>query len=542
MVRKLLAVKEEGTECTMVDYADFNIQHTLEAQSLLFSSLANRFVNLEAHNDRVKSAIWVSKGMLNQWCTFPNSEKGEQKITQGMFSGCRATHFNNTTLNVAYFRYAQDWVSSNLNSVGIDLINVHQGDDVWISNRSRLWAIAIFNVMQASGLVFQPSKQLFDQQKGEFLRVVYTDQGCNGYVARAVNTLIVKPVQSADISGPAERATALSDQIQILFRRGMTSRGITLLWDALVPYAATSKLPGGVFSVPMPYLKMRFDNGGLDLGPPNTMALPSTTVKSIPIMTIGSAVLEESIPSKMAHDWVSYVSSKIKSPLLAEQWERVLHRVNITDSLRMEDKMECLRQLERDCIKWKNSLVLPKVTRNTAIYETSIHGEGGPIEFEGILDRLERGELPKVTHKISGPLALIFRAMASSPFKGLYNAMTATGLGKLGAAEIAISTNKNSSLCRRASRALDSLKSSCGVAVTSVLLEDIRTGGTTFQGEIHPVILTWVKEYALEHAVRDVINLRLSDTQVVKDYIITKVEQYIRSVRRRDMLKNISHY
>nr|UUV42410.1 MAG: RNA dependent RNA polymerase [Enontekio totivirus 3] len=294
VVKRLLAVKEGGTESTMVDYADFNYQHTLDAQSLLFDSLSKRLSSLGAHPDKVEAAKWVAKGMLNQWCKFPKNPKLELRITQGMFSGCRATNFNNTLLNVAYYRYARDWVSTNLKLLPIDLLNVHQGDDVWITNKSRLWAIALFNVMQASGLIFQPSKQLFDVQKGEFLRVVYTNQGCNGYAGRAINTLIVKPVQSVEVVGPAERASAISDQIQILYRRGMTLQGTSLLWDAVVPYAATSEFPNGVFSIPVPFLKMRFDCNGLDIGAPMTMAEKSQSVASIPIMNLRSRTLEES--------------------------------------------------------------------------------------------------------------------------------------------------------------------------------------------------------------------------------------------------------
>lgn len=108
-------------------------------------------------------------------------------------------------------------------------MHIHQGDDVWISNKSRLWAIALYNTCAAAGLEFQPSKQLFDVELGEFLRVVYFDGSCRGYVACAVATTIMKPVQGADVVSPAERATALNSQIMTLVRRGFNIEGASIL-------------------------------------------------------------------------------------------------------------------------------------------------------------------------------------------------------------------------------------------------------------------------------------------------------------------------
>ncbi|UUV42237.1 MAG: putative RNA dependent RNA polymerase [Hanko totivirus 9] len=542
MFQKYAAVKSERKECTMVDYADFNYQHTLRAQSVVFEALAKRLEQLDYHPDKVEAALWVSKGLLNQWCKFPSNMRKEKQITQGMFSGCRATHFLNTTLNVGYYRYARDWVARNLHLFPVNLLNVHQGDDVWISNDSRLWAMVLFNVMQSSGLIFQNEKQLFGVQVGEFLRVVYTDQGCNGYVARAVNTLIVKPIQSVEVVGPAERATAINDQLQILYRRGLTQRGIDLLWNATVPYAATSSFPSGTFSIPIPYLKMRFDDNGLDLGPPLTMAKKGGTVAAIPVIEFRSAELERCIDSKMSKDWVNYASSRIKKPILSDKWVDILHRANIMDSLRMQDRMAGLKELERMCVKWKKSLSLPQVCRNRLIYSESINGEIAPDYFEDVLNTLERGDLAKQSVKVSGTLSLIFRALNSSPFKGLANAMIATGLGKVEAAEVAISTHYNLNTRRRAGQALQQLKENCGLSVTAVLVDEVRTGTTVYQGELHPTMLSWIKDYAMDYAVRVILQKQMKDANIALEFIITTVDRFVRSARKRQVLLDISHY
>ena len=97
MVRRVRLMEQGGYECTMVDYADFNYQHPLWAQSTLFRRLAVRFERLLVHPDVMKAANWCADALLNQWCIFPG-ESEPVRITQGMFSGCRGTNFINTLL------------------------------------------------------------------------------------------------------------------------------------------------------------------------------------------------------------------------------------------------------------------------------------------------------------------------------------------------------------------------------------------------------------------------------------------------------------
>lgn len=214
--------KDKRTECTMIDYSNFNYQHTLQAQSLVFELLADSPELIRYQPDKVRACRWVRDALLNQWCKFPGIRRSEKRVSQRMFSGCRGTNYINTKLNVTYYRVAKRWVEEALRVTPINALNIHQGDDVWITNESRLWAIAMYESMSASGLIFQASKQMFDVNQGEFLRVVYTAQGCQGYLARAVGTLIMKPIQNTDVVSPAERANALNSQIIILLRRGFT--------------------------------------------------------------------------------------------------------------------------------------------------------------------------------------------------------------------------------------------------------------------------------------------------------------------------------
>lgn len=49
MIRRMRAASEEDIECTTVDYTDFNYQHTLQAQRLLFKCLADQLESADHH-------------------------------------------------------------------------------------------------------------------------------------------------------------------------------------------------------------------------------------------------------------------------------------------------------------------------------------------------------------------------------------------------------------------------------------------------------------------------------------------------------------
>nr|UUV42560.1 MAG: RNA dependent RNA polymerase [Kuusamo totivirus 1] len=324
--------KKTGIECSMVDYADFNYQHTLEAQAAVFEAVADLFEMAYAHSDKVKAARWTAAALLNQWCRFPGSKKSV-RVVQGMFSGCRGTNFLNTILNNAYLELAKEWVAEHLFLYPVELYRIHQGDDVWISNMSRLWAIIVYKVMQEMGFDFQSKKQMFDLCRAEFLRVLYSEEGCMGYIARAIATLIMKPIQSADISGPAERALAVNSQINIIFRRGFSKRGAQILWRAMVPYAAHVSLPKGGFSIPVNVLKLHPKQGGLGVLPPGELSSSKDFIEPVPTYQISGEALAMHVGRNMSEDWVKHVGEAVKDSFDSKALADSVHESNVSDSL-----------------------------------------------------------------------------------------------------------------------------------------------------------------------------------------------------------------
>nr|UUV42252.1 MAG: putative RNA dependent RNA polymerase [Hattula totivirus 2] len=542
MIRRCAAVEQPGTECTMIDYADFNYQHTLEAQHAVFEALSEAMRRKNYHPDKIKACDWTAKAMLNQWCWFPGPDRQKVRVTQGMFSGCRGTNFLNTILNVAYFRLACKWVRLYLGLRPVNLHNIHQGDDVWISNLSRLWAIAMYDIMKSMGFVFQPSKQMFDICRGEFLRVVYTLLGCKGYLGRAIATLIMKPIQGTEVTSPAERAVALNSQIMILKRRGMTDRACELIWDAVVPFAARAKLPNGALTIPVSYLTKSYLDGGLDLGYPGTAAERSEVVAPIPVMSLGSAILEREIPDNMAKDWVNVLSRKLRTDIKYDDLVETMHKSNVTDSLRTEDRISSLRKLEKSLREWLSNLQCGSVQRNRALYEALVEGPKAEGSFGLFIRDMCKNLLRKRSSPEFGLMDTIMRAIGSSPFKSLNNTMIATGLGAVAASEAAIMSCPNHMLKVTGISAVNRIKYACGEDVYRALLDGIRAGATKYEAEFHPTLLSWVQCRSLNVTVERALASGERCVNKLKELVAADFDAHVRAVREKEKLVGISKY
>lgn len=543
MIRRAKIVESGEVECTMIDYADFNYQHTLEAQSAVFVQLADRLEALGYHADKVRAARWISKALLNQWCYFPGKGSTKVRVTQGMFSGCRGTNFKNTILNVSYFRHAKAYVNREFHLRPSCLYNLHQGDDVWITNKSRLWAIATTQVLVSCGLVLQPSKQMFDVGRGEFLRVVYTKEGCQGYSARGVGTLIMKPIQGADIVGPAERAVALNSQLMILARRGFTRDGCRLLWEAIVPYAARAALPTGALSIPVGYLNKSYLDNGLDLGPPRTASARSLQVPPLPIFTSRSTVMEASIPDHMSRDWANDISRRLQVPIKYDDLVTRMHSSNMGDSLRTVDKQEALKKLEKGLRQWIQKYPAHPVVRNTVEYESLSVGPPGPVRFHDFLTTLTANVLPK-TYQLQprSVMSTIMRAISSSPFKSISNAKTATGQSTIQAAHTAILSCPNRSAASEASKSLANLQGRFDDQDVVAILEGVRAGATKYECEFHPNVLSWIQEMATDSVLRLAMIHNPTKGERILEAVASSMDAHVRTARKHPLLQQISRY
>lgn len=493
-------------ESTMLDYADFNLQHSLKVQSMVFDSMARRMALVGSRPDAIRACNWCSKALLNSWCRFPN-ESQNYRISQGLFSGIRGTNFLNTILNVVYFRHARRWVYKMFGIHPLDLYNIHQGDDVWITNRSRLWAICLFRVMKQIGYDFQESKQLFDCGRGEFLRVVYEKDVSLGYLARSLGGLLEKPIQSAVSLPPSERATALNSEIMIMMRRGLSADACKILWNAIVPHAARVALPGKGcpgYSIPISVLMKSKERGGLDLGPPLTMS-DGSEVRNAPIPQpiFYTKELEEDVPKHMSTDWVKVISEGYKNPLKSESIKERLHKNNLKGSVPGSTKSSALRQLIKKSKLWHQKLEPGGIVRSSIIFTNwfskNIHYDAW--WFRDIMEKLFRDKKMKKSPPERFPVPTIMTAVATSPFRDISTAKQALDCSVYEAAEVAISLSRDRELSSTAMGALKFLGNVLGRELLTYILNGTDGPGPTLEAIFNPNLLSWVVQHVMARTV-----------------------------------------
>lgn len=161
----------------MIDYADFNSQHTLESQKLVISALLDRFPGVtEAEKDVLVSSFDRMHLYL----------KGEAlgQVRRSLMSGHRGTSFINSVLNAAYIRMVVG------EEVYAGVQSFHVGDDVLMFCKDVDQAYSIVDAMRSAGFQLQASKQSVGRAGFEFLRMAGTRSSAHGYLARAVASCV----------------------------------------------------------------------------------------------------------------------------------------------------------------------------------------------------------------------------------------------------------------------------------------------------------------------------------------------------------------
>lgn len=147
------------------------------------------------HPDWIRANKWIAEAKFNSTFTVPQSDDIHKSV-QGMFSGTRNTDLINTLLNRRYLMIARKYVLDGYTIGPDDHYAVHQGDDVWISNKKLHWAALLYYTLNEMGLIFNPMEQMFGHHRGEFLRIYYFNGSAAEYSVRCVVNYILRPLQS----------------------------------------------------------------------------------------------------------------------------------------------------------------------------------------------------------------------------------------------------------------------------------------------------------------------------------------------------------
>lgn len=306
---RALITSSRDQHCSMLDYADFNRHHTPEAQAMIFEVLDELGGEVGACADWRHANRWVAKAKYNMTARIPGYN-GDQKVKQGMFSGTKSTDLINTILNLAYFKVANNYVIETYDCAPIDLYHVHQGDDVWLSNRNHVWARLLYYTMHQMGFIFQKSKQMFGEGRGEYLRVLYQNGSASGYLHRALANFILRPLQNDTTQDPISWANTIQDGVATLMRRGLQPSIGRVIWDNAMNYwvkAKSHNLDKCGIRLPREFIELSPECGGLGCPSPGFLTF-GKMVTSFPNLGTNPKDLA-GVPRHMTDDWIRHVSS-----------------------------------------------------------------------------------------------------------------------------------------------------------------------------------------------------------------------------------------
>lgn len=544
-VRRLRDSLNAKREMAMLDYDDFNFQHTRKIQSAVFKALGKVLVRYGAHEDVIKACKWCELAFMDMRCRFPGDKESVQVI-QGLFSGVRGTNFINTILNVAYYRASRTIVKEYGELLPVGEYNVHQGDDVWISNDSRLYNIVVYNVLLAANLKMNASKQLFAQAYGEFLRVTYELGKSVGYISRAIATLIIKPLQQTTLISPYEKAVGINSQIQLLYRRGLSQKACCILWWATIPYALKVLNSKPEIYIPLNVARRSFLDGGLDLGHPGSWAVRSDSNPPIPTQQIRDPKLEKSVGSHMAHEWVCLLSETLRTHFRSASVEKALHSINVAGSAPAIVRASTLRSLESKIRSWidiNNLRHVPNPRSDIDILQALQQLPSGHRKAKILLESISGPILSrKGGYKFSTQISDLFSSIASSPFRDLPTAKLALALNTIDAALVCIATSAMTARGQNSMLLLQRLRAQLGEPILERLLDGVRISSPGLESVFHPTILSVISKLALETAVGSCYQFPISSVDQWDDLLIETTLCVLHEFSKSNILLQLSRH
>jgi len=176
LAEKVNNIRSRGGVAVMLDYDDFNSQHSNESMATVIR----------------ETGLYTGypKELLDKLCnSFDNTYIGrtsspESRVKGTLMSGHRGTSFLNSILNAAYVRLA---VGRHLYG---SIQSIHVGDDIFINATSFDDAQVILANCKTMGCRMNTLKQSVGQHGAEFLRMCITSKASYGYLARSISSTV----------------------------------------------------------------------------------------------------------------------------------------------------------------------------------------------------------------------------------------------------------------------------------------------------------------------------------------------------------------
>lgn len=188
----------------MLDYDDFNSQHSTASMKTVFSVLCEHI----GYPPHLASRLIDSFDKV----TMRNLD-GSPRVLGTLMSGHRATTVVNSILNAAYIAL----------SVGPSYFrsmrSLHVGDDVYIATSSFEEAGDLLDKCRETGCRMNPIKQSLGTSTAEFLRCAIRDNESFGYLARSVASIVSGNWVTERAVSPSEALVNMVSSTRALINR-----------------------------------------------------------------------------------------------------------------------------------------------------------------------------------------------------------------------------------------------------------------------------------------------------------------------------------
>lgn len=551
---RLTTLSTTAPYALMLDYSNFNIQHTLDIQAQIFRCIARTAIQMHWPASYVQAATWCANSILNSWTIYPDTRENF-RIRQGLFSGSRGTAFMNSLLNYCYYS-AATYVYKQLSpSSSVNVVHYHQGDDVWVTSNDEAFNVVIYHIMMAAGLVFEPSKQNIAHSVGEFLRVWYDGTRVHGFIARAIASLIISPLQSEPGTDLIEEARALDSQLRVLCRRGLPSQLAAALWKSLVVYKVRKAVSSGdvsdaqllgAISTSSIYGGIGCPNPAKPLVWRSPRLLPQRPVlpkrKEIPV---GAG-------SYMSSDLISSLALEVAAHVDISTLAMGLRRCNYS-GLRSDDRPEpeTVALYNSRLLRWVRSFNM----------DLCMHGSGclsngkGTVAISSstiadIVNEEVNVAVKLVTldpallrqHRDTTFAAMYYTVLANSPFTSVEEIKSAAACSTYDAYMILIQTCRNEAAAGSLLARLTNVLSSSMAIVRNFWLDNIASMPAALVLYWHPDLASYIHAHIFDRLFSLCSLTRLADIKKTAAICFEAETALITRAMEEDILRAISYY
>nr|BBZ90082.1 RNA dependent RNA polymerase [Red algae totivirus 1] len=218
MCDRVRALGHAGAINLMLDYDDFNSQHSLESQKIVVDEIV-RYINYDKDMGRR-----LVESFDKMQVHVGGDRVGRAKAT--LMSGHRCTTLINSILNAAYIRMATGRAYRGLNVL-------HTGDDVVAAVSSYHDVVHILDGCNALKLRMNPLKQSVGRITAEFLRVAIKPEYSTGYVLRSIAASVSGNWVNPSETGKGEALQTMVSNARSLMNRARNSGMAALLCTAV---------------------------------------------------------------------------------------------------------------------------------------------------------------------------------------------------------------------------------------------------------------------------------------------------------------------